>query len=448
MLRRDWLRRDLSTLDIMVLARNDAQSTYYLLIGFIALYAGEYAFLVALYAIALMIAIALSYGEMGSHFPETGGSYLYVKYSFGPTVGYLSAWLLALDQLIMISYGTLDSALYLKGVLSMYGLNLWIPANILAAILSTLLFTVTLTGIRESARVALAIAFLDIFIVFAIILVFNIATGLELKPPSFKWEGREPVSLFLALALASRGFTGIDSIGQLAGEARSPLIQVPRATFALIIAMGFISLSLTVILMNRVSYEVLSDNPELALLMIAENTPYVGGVAVILVAVNIILIMLSAALTGYISFSRLTYMLSDERLLPRRLAIVHPRFRTPYVALIIAYIVSLLFIAPGDLKFIIEVYAIASLINYLLVSLSLGVLERRGRLHGGFKSPRIAGTPVTTIIGAVLISFGIVLSLVERYHVLWILAFWLLLGILPYGVRASRRFISFNMKPP
>jgi len=440
MLRRDWLRRDLSTLDIMVLARNDAQSTYYLLIGFIALYAGEYAFLVALYAIALMIAIALSYGEMGSHFPETGGSYLYVKYSFGPTVGYLSAWLLALDQLIMISYGTLDSALYLKGVLSMYGLNLWIPANILAAILSTLLFTVTLTGIRESARVALAIAFLDIFIVFAIILVFNIATGLELKPPSFKWEGREPVSLFLALALASRGFTGIDSIGQLAGEARSPLIQVPRATFALIIAMGFVSLSLTVILMNRVSYEVLSGNPELALLMIAENTPYIGGVAVILVAVNVILIMLSAALTGYISFSRLTYMLSDERLLPRRLAIVHPRFRTPYVALIIAYIVSLLFIAPGELKFIIEVYAIASLINYLLVSLSLGVLERRGRLHGGFKSPRIAGTPVTTIIGAVLISFGIVLSLVERYHVLWILAFWLLLGILLYVYyRLTRR---------
>ena len=430
MLRRDWLRRDLNTLDITVLARNDAQSTYYLLIGFIALYAGEYLFLVALYAIALMVAIALSYGEMGSHFPETGGSYLYVKYSFGPLVGYVSAWLIALDQLIMVSYGTLDSAIYLKAALSMYNVDLRVPPSIIAALLSTALFIITLLGVRESARVALAIATLDLLIVFPLILFFNVLAGLNLEPPSFEWEGKEPVSLLLALALASRGFTGIDSIGQLAGEARSPLVQVPRATFALIIAMSVVSLSLTVILMNRVPYEVVSANPELALLIIAENTPYVGGVAMVLVAVNIILIMLSAALTGYISFSRLVYMLSEERLLPGKLAVVHSRFRTPYVALIIAYIVSLLFIAPGELGFIVEVYAIASLINYLLVSASLGFLERRGKLHGGFKSPRVSGVPVTAIAGVMLISVGITLSIIERYHALWVLGLWLLLGSL------------------
>ncbi len=441
MLRRDWLRRDLSTLDIMVLARNDAQSTYYLLLGFIALYAGEYTLLVAFYAIALMTVIALSYGEMGSHFPETGGSYLYVKYSFGPLVGYISAWLLALDQIIMISYGTIDAALYLEAVLRMYDLNLWIPTTVLAALLSTSLFIVTLSGIRESARVALAIAFIDLFLVFPVILLFNALHGLRLEPPSFEWEGREPVNLLLALALASRGFTGIDSIGQLAGEARSPLIQVPRATLGLIMLMSFVSLSLTVILMSRVSYEVLSASPELALLMIAENTPYVGGVAVILVAIDIILIMLSAALTGYVSFSRLIYMLAEEKLLPRELATVHAKFRTPYVALIIAYIVSLIFIAPGELGLIVEVYAIASLINYLLVSLSLGFLERRGRLHGGFKSPRVCGIPITAIAGVALISIGIVLGLMGRYHVVWILGLWLLLGLVFYGYY---RFFKHN----
>jgi APA family basic amino acid/polyamine antiporter len=438
MLRRDWLRRDLDTLDIMVLARNDAQSTYYLLLGFIALYAGEYTFLVAIYAVLLMTAIALSYGEMGSHFPETGGSYIYVKYSFGPTIGYISAWLLALDQLIMISYGTLDSAIYLKAILNMYYVDLGVPTVIVAAILSTLLFTVTLLGIRESARLALAIAILDILIVLPVILLFNALAGLKLEPPSFEWKGVEPASLLLALALASRGFTGLDSIGQLAGEARSPLVQVPRATFIIIVLMSFVSLSLTVILMNRVPYEALSGSPELALLLIAENTPYVGGVAVALVAANIILIMLSAALTGYVAFSRLVYMLSEEKLLPQWLAVVHPRFRTPYVALIVAYILSLLFMAPGELSFIVEVYAIASLANYLLVSMSLAFLERRGRLYGGFRSPRVLGLPITAVMGVVLISIGITLSLLERYHVAWILGPWLLLGLLLYVYCKSR----------
>ena len=431
MLRRDWLRRELNTLEVFVLARNDAQSTFYLLLGFIALYAGEYTLLVVVYAILLMASIALAYGEMGSHFPETGGSYLYVKYSMGPWIGYVSAWLLALDQLIMISYGTLDSAIYLISILQVYGLSVPVPVVILAITLSTLLYIITLMGIRESARVALAIALFDILIVFTLLALANLVAGnISLDIPALKWGDAEPLSLLMAFALASRGFTGIDSIGQLAGEARSPLIQIPRATITLILAMAIVSFTLTVLLMNRVPYHDVATRPELALLALAENTPYIASVAVPLVAANIILIMLTAALAGYVTFSRLMYMLAEERHVPQVLSRVHGRFRTPHIALTLAYVVSLLFIVPGELKFIVEVYAIASLANYLLVSLSLGLLERRGSLRGGFRSPRILGIPLTTIVCSTLTSVGILLSVIERYHALWILGLWVILGIL------------------
>ena len=90
-LTREWLRRRLGVFDIYALVHADSQSTFYFVLGFVAYYAGQYAFLGTLYGVALMAAIALTYGEMGSRFPETGGSYLYVKYAFGAAVAYISA---------------------------------------------------------------------------------------------------------------------------------------------------------------------------------------------------------------------------------------------------------------------------------------------------------------------------------------------------------------------
>ncbi|MBP1449739.1 MAG: amino acid permease, partial [Thermoproteus sp.] len=119
---RDWLRRRLNVFDIYSLVHADSQSTFYFVLGVIAAAAGEYAFWAVLYGTALMMAIALAYGEMGSRFPESGGSYLYVKTALGELAGFFSAWLLAFDQAVMVAYGSLDGALYLADMLSGYGI--------------------------------------------------------------------------------------------------------------------------------------------------------------------------------------------------------------------------------------------------------------------------------------------------------------------------------------
>lgn len=75
MIRREWLRRELGTLDLYSLVHADSQSTFYLAVGFILAFGGKESFLISLYAIALMVSIALVYGEIGSRFPEAGGSY-------------------------------------------------------------------------------------------------------------------------------------------------------------------------------------------------------------------------------------------------------------------------------------------------------------------------------------------------------------------------------------
>ncbi|MEZ0290594.1 MAG: APC family permease [Sulfolobales archaeon] len=439
-LRKDWLKRELGTFDIYSLVHSDSQSTYYLLIGFIAFYAAENFFLVALYAIALMIIIALIYGEMGSHFPETGGSYIYVKYSLGSFIGFISTWLLALDQIIMVGYGTLDTAIYMSKALEYYNINItaYIPENILAILFATALYILTLIGIRESATVASRIAMLDILAIGSILL-FNTAIIIRDQQlyafPKFSWSGISSLNILYALALASRGFTGLDAIGQLAGEAKKPLIQIPRATFLVILIGALFSFLISMVLMNRVSYTELYKDPAIAILLIARETPLIQDLVVPLVTLDIILIMLMASLTGYVSFSRLLYILSLDNLTYRGLSKIHKRFRTPYVSLTLSYLIAILLLSPGEITIIIELYAIGSLINYLIVAISLAVLSRRRVLYGGFITPRIKEIPITVIIGVPMIGVALGFAFLEKYYALGIIGLWVFAGLIMYTIQ-------------
>jgi len=433
--KREWLRRELGTIDMYSLVHADFQSTFYLTLGFIALYSGREAFFIVIYAVALMIAIAIAYGEIGSRFPEAGGSFLYAKHAIGGGLGFLSSWLLMIDQAIMVSYGTLDASNY---VLTYLGVS-HIPPQILAIALSLMLYILTLIGIRESAKVALGIVIIDFTVIGALLISFNIIAGTVAEPPHYRWEGVEPMDLLVALSLASRGFTGVDAIGQLAGEARKPLVQVPRAAFLTATIGVLYSLPLTAILMSRISYEELVEEPSLALLLIARETPYISWFVEPLVVLNIAVIMLIASLAGYISFSRLAYILSHENLVPEPMVRLHPRFRTPYISLTIVLIISLLFILPGEISFILEVYAIGSLFNYLVVSISLLMISRKGELYGGFTSPRVRGIPLTALFGIPLTFVGLVFNIIVKWSFLWILGLWLLLGLIIYMRRRESK---------
>ncbi|MEM4970990.1 MAG: amino acid permease [Sulfolobales archaeon] len=428
MSRREWLRRELGTLDLYSLVHADSQSTFYLAVGFILALGGRESFFISLYAIALMISIALVYGEVGSRFPEAGGSYLYVKQAMGRSIGFLSAWLLMIDQAIMISYGTLDASKYLLTYMGIENIPIQIPAFLM----SLCLYILTLLGIRESARVAMSIAIMDFLVIGVLLIGVNLSLGIGSTPPYFKWSAVEPLDILTALSIASRGFTGVDAIGQLAGETREPLLQIPRATF-LVASIGTIySIFLVSILMDRISYSSLASDPSLAIMLIAENTPYISILMAPLVVINIAVIMLMASLAGYIAFSRLAYILSKDSLVPHILVTLHPRYRTPYISLTLAFLISIAFILPGELSFILEVYAIGSLANYFIVSIALWIITKRGELYGGLAGPKIYGVPLTSLIAVLLTLFGLAINIIVKWKYIWILALWIVAGLIIY----------------
>lgn len=426
---RDWLRRRLNVFDIYSLVHADSQSTFYFVLGVIAAAAGEYTFWAVLYGTALMMAIALAYGEMGSRFPESGGSYLYVKTALGELAGFFSAWLLAFDQAVMVAYGSLDGALYLADMLSGYGIYMsHAVARALSFAVAVALFALTLIGIKESAKFSVVMAVADIVLIGAMTIALGLALGVRTPPPYFSWRGVGAPDVLAGFSYASRGYTGMDAIGQLAGEAEMPLIQVPRAAL-LAVGMGAAyGIGLTVLLMYRVNYQVVVMHPATAVLAIASSLP-LGYLLRFPVGVTMALIQITAALAGYVAFSRLLYRLAADGLLPKFFASVHKRFRTPHASLVVVLAMALALLVPGEIYLIADIYAVSSLVNYVLVSLSLIVEVKKGGLYGALRTPTIGGISLVGLLGAVLTSTGLILSTFTRYKELWIIALWALVGL-------------------
>ncbi|MFB6490208.1 MAG: APC family permease [Thermoproteus sp. AZ2] len=426
---KDWLRRRLGVFDIYSLVHADSQSTFYFILGVIAAAAGKYTFWAVLYGTALMAAIALAYGEMGSRFPETGGSYLYVKTALGPLAGFFSAWLLAFDQAIMVAYGSLDGSLYLFDMLSRYGLAAPpIVPRVFSFAIAVLLFLLTLIGIKESARFSAVIATLDIILVGILTLGLGLALGLKTNPPYFSWPSVGSSDVLTGLSYASRGYTGVDAIGQLAGEAEMPLIQVPQATLLVIGLGAAYGIGLTALMMDRTSYWDIVRHPATAVLAIAASLP-LGRLLTLPIGVVMALIQIMAALAGYVAFSRLLYRLAVDGHLPPLFSRLHKKYRTPHVSLSLILAMAIALLIPGEIYLIVDIYAIGSLINYIMVSLALIIEVRKGGLYGALRSPTIAGISLVGLLGVALTSAGLALAIITKYREIWILALWVLAGL-------------------
>lgn len=152
-------------------------------------------------------------------------------------------------------------------------------------------------------------------------------------------------------------------------------------------------------------------------------------------AFDIFTVMMVAALAGYISFSRMTYILADEKLLPAFFHRLHKKFRTPYISLAITYVVSLLLISAGGVETILAIYAIGSLINYIMIAIALAKASRSGTLHSAFKTPLIAGIPLSAWIALALLPVGLGLTLIEKYPYLWMWILWIAAGALFYYIK-------------
>jgi amino acid transporter len=297
--------------------------------------------LLMLIAMVAVLLTGVCVAMLAAKLPSAGGYYSYVSHGLGKRSGFVTAWAYFLYDpliptlLILISSGILEPA-----IKSGWGID--IPWWLITAVLLTFVFTMTVRGVRISAKLTMALGAIEcaIMIIFAIwTMVHTGSASLTVKPLTWPHTGGDLHPVFLAFAFGVLLFTGFESAAPLAEETRNPRRAIPRTVLVSIVVVGlvwaFSGYSAVVAWHGNVAAMGTGDNP---FFVIADK---LAGWAWIVLALALLNSAIAGALAGQNAGARVLYALGRANVLPGALGRVHRRYRTPALALTVIYVLNL-----------------------------------------------------------------------------------------------------------
>ncbi|NYZ74872.1 amino acid permease [Candidatus Micrarchaeota archaeon] len=412
------LKKDLGLLGSFSMGFADVGADIFLALGLIAAYAHGLMPFAILAAAVVYICSGLAYAELAAAIPVSGGSSAFGRRAFGAGAGFLAGWGLMLDYTIDIALFAVASAGYLSFFLpfvrEFFALT--------TAGLIFVLMLVNLLGIKESSAVNSSLTVVVIVIIIGLILL---GFGYAFKPEMFL-AGLTPVAadpgvnnFLYSITLAMVAFVGIESISQGAEETRDPGKTIPRATILAVVCVVVFAVVLSTMALGIVSPQVLAANMDNPLVPIAKALPFAESIVPVIAFAGFTICLVSAN-TGIIGVSRVGYSMSNANLISRQMSWIHPKYRTPWVSIILFSAIAMALASFGDMVFLGELYAFGALTAYSITNLSLLALRfKEPAIVRPFKVPlnvKINNTeiPLVSVVG--VISCFIVFALVALLH--------------------------------
>jgi APA family basic amino acid/polyamine antiporter len=343
---------------------------------------GKISPLAVLFSGAGMAVIMGCYAEVASYFHEAGGPYLYARAAFGRMMGIQTAWMLCLGQATAPAANANLFVIYLG--------EFWphakdpLPRFVILTVLVGVLAIINFRGVRGGARVSNVFTAAKLIPLFAVIVLGGVvmlahhpsAPAATVHPSTEDW-----LKAMLLLVFAYGGFeTALAPMS----EAKNPRRDVPFALFAAGLACTVIYALIQVVVVGTLPNAALSDRPLADVARLA-----LGNFGAGLVAVGALVSFYGYLSAKILSMPRVTFALAEQGDFPRAFAAVHPRFRTPYVSLLVFATMIWGFALMGEFKWNLTLSAIARLFYYAVGCAALPVLRRKRpdgalfRLPGG-----------------------------------------------------------------
>jgi basic amino acid/polyamine antiporter, APA family len=450
------LERVLGTGALFSTAYGNVGSSIYYALGLVAVFALGMTPVVFLIAGLIFMCTAATYTEATTMYPEAGGSSSFARQAFNEFWSALTAWGQMLNYIITVAISAFFLPHYLGVV---WEPLLTAPGDILCGIAVVLILSaLNVVGVKEAAGLNVVLAILDFLTqVTLVILGFFLVLSPETLIENVDFGTTPTVSDFLiAIPVGMVAFTGIDTISNMAEEARDYGRTVPRAMRLVVVAVMAISLTLPAVALSAMPVE----NGQTLLGLSSEEGGYannpIQGVVVnlglgalepageIYVGLLASTILLVATNAGLIGLSRLSYSMGQYRQLPERLRQLHPKFRTPYVAIIVFGGVACLTMLPGEAEFLGTVYAFGAMLGFTVAHASVVALRisepERERPYRAPLNVTVRGRsiPLASVLGG--LGTGIAFLVVTILNVETLVAgtVWLSLGMTAYVLYRRR----------
>jgi basic amino acid/polyamine antiporter, APA family len=392
----------------------------YVLIGQAAGLAGNAIWLAFCFSAIMALLTGLSYAELSSMFPKAGAEYDYVTNAFNSRLAFVIGWLVFLS-------GILAAVTVALGFAGYFTVLTGFPRLISALGLLVVLTGLLAYGVKETARVAVLSTIIEVSGLVIIIAIgipyFGSVDYLEL-PQGFS-------GLFAAAALIFFAFQGFESMVKFSEETKKPETTIPNALILALITSVILYILVALSVVSVLGWQQLAGS--LAPFSDVVDTA-LGPDAAVIIAIVALFATANTALMSLYASSRILYGMAGSSLLASRLAWVHPARRTPWTAIGVCGVLSVLLVFAGDIAFIANVTNFTLFITFIAINAAVIVLRYRYP-----KSPRpfripgsIGRLPLLPVAGMV---FCIFLLSVQQQSVL-------IFGVLLTGVGIVLMLIS------
>src|SRR5437763_251889 len=249
------LQRVLDAPALFSVAYGEIASSIYFALGIIALHALGFTPVVLLLVGALFLLVSLSYAEGTAAIPETGGAATFVRKAYNDLAGFMTGWVLFLDYLIVMALSAIFLPHYLAGAFQVDALRKGPWDEVVAVSAIVLVGTVRLVRRPGFYTIGILVAALDVL---TQLLLLGFGFVLLAKPDALTHGlnvGSSPSwhSLLFALPLAMLAYTGLETVANMAEEARSPGVDIPRSIFS--------AVALVMLVYTAIAYVGLSAFP-------------------------------------------------------------------------------------------------------------------------------------------------------------------------------------------
>lgn len=362
----------------------------------------------------LVIVIGLTYAELASAIPETGGGFIFVKKAFSPGIAFISGWSVLFGYVSVITFEAVALPTVIDYVVpfehqglmwNIAGWDVYVTWVLIGSVGSILLTSLNYFGVKPAA--IMQTVFTIFIVAVGLLLVFGAGFNGDfsnLKPFENGVGGTMSVLMMIPFL-----FVGFDVIPQIAEEVKAPSKKIGGILIFSIVASVIFYLLIVFGVATGLSPKALSSS-NLATADAMVNLFGSNGFGVLLVLGGV-----AGIITSWNAFiiggSRILYAMANNGMIPKWFAYIHPKFKTPTHGILFLGILA--FVAPllgrPALLWIVNAGGIGVVLGYLLVAFSF--LKLRKSQPGLERPYRIKNGRAVGIIAIILSILFIVIYL-------------------------------------
>jgi amino acid transporter len=413
---------------------------------------GSFPLAIALAMVGSLL-LALNIGQLAIHLPSAGGFYTYISRGLGPSFGFLTGWISIPAYLLFLPLNLLAFGFAMQ---SQSGLPWWIWGSVLAIGMGLLTFF----GVRLSIRTLVVLGAIEVlvFTVLSVFLIAHPAEGNTLRAftPATWAHGRGGLSgVLVGAVIGVLAFTGFESAALLAEESRNPRQIIQRALVLSVVLIGFFFILASYAGLAGYGFSHIGTTSEPnTYLGDASGTPWFtlgkrawGSAGTIIIGLVVLNSLAANVAAGYTALSRVVFAMGRAGAIPAGFGKVHPRFRTPTLALVVAVLLTIGIAVwnglvygspPKSFYLLIDTAAYCVLSTYVAVSIAVPFFYLRER-RADFRLVRHLVIPLLAALLLVVVLLAQFFTAVApdnypsalpQYVAGGIVGGWLLLGII------------------